>query len=283
MARNTFKQLTIKAILEYIEENLEVKSINIDSIVCFSGYSRRHLQSLFKLHIGIPIGRYIQLRRVSRAAVLLRLTTLTLTSIAGMLCYDSQQTFTREFKKNTGYTPLQYRNSKLWTFKNLTGPKDIVTNMPIPEICSFEKKLFSGTSLSYEEDIPFIGRNSERKWSYVRDYLFKKKHSSIKVSHEVHPSIRNKVKIKLVFWSTKKKHHHVRGVLMPGTYAKFKYKGSMKNYIQYINHIYMNVLPFWGLQKRNTNDLEIIYQDTNGDYYFEYYLPIFYDYVSNIT
>ncbi len=131
--------MTIKAILEYIEENLEVKSINIDSIVCFSGYSRRHLQSLFKLHIGIPIGRYIQLRRVSRAAVLLRLTTLTLTSIAGMLCYDSQQTFTREFKKNTGYTPLQYRNSKLWTFKNLTGPKDIVTNMPIPEICSFEK------------------------------------------------------------------------------------------------------------------------------------------------
>ncbi|MFP1484678.1 helix-turn-helix domain-containing protein [Escherichia coli] len=69
----------------------------------------------------MPIRRYIQLRRVSRAAaVLLRLTSLSLASIAGKLCYDSQQTFTREFKKNTGFTPLQYRNSNLWTFKNLT-------------------------------------------------------------------------------------------------------------------------------------------------------------------
>lgn len=99
MTHSTIKQLTIKAILEYIEDNIEVKSIDIESIVCFSGYSRRYLQSLFKSHMGVPIGRYIQLRRVSRAAVLLRLTSLSLASIAGKLCYDSQQTFTREFKK----------------------------------------------------------------------------------------------------------------------------------------------------------------------------------------
>ncbi|HDV2028362.1 TPA: helix-turn-helix domain-containing protein, partial [Escherichia coli] len=115
MTHSTIKQLTIKAILEYIEDNIEVKSIDIESIVCFSGYSRRYLQSLFKSHMGVPIGRYIQLRRVSRAAVLLRLTSLSLASIAGKLCYDSQQTFTREFKKNSGFTPLQYRNSNLWT------------------------------------------------------------------------------------------------------------------------------------------------------------------------
>ncbi|WP_089619442.1 helix-turn-helix domain-containing protein [Escherichia coli] len=274
MTNNTFKQLTIKAILEYIEENIEVKSINIDSIVCFSGYSRRYLQSLFKSHMGIPLGRYIQLRRVSRAAVLLRLTTLTIANISGMLCYDSQQTFTREFKKNTGYTPLQYRNSNIWTFKNLTGPKHVAMKMPMPEICYFEEKAFSGISLSYEEDIPFFGRNSEKKWSYIRKHLADNKNSSIKVSHEVHPSTRKKAKIKLIFWATKEKQFQTRGLLMAGTYAKFKFQGSIRNYIQYINYVYMCVLPFLGVQKRNTHDLEIIYKDTNGDYYFEYYLPM---------
>ncbi|ECJ2088395.1 AraC family transcriptional regulator, partial [Salmonella enterica] len=52
MTHSTIKQLTIKAILEYIEDNIEVKSIDIESIVCFSGYSRRYLQSLFKSHMG---------------------------------------------------------------------------------------------------------------------------------------------------------------------------------------------------------------------------------------
>lgn len=56
MTHSTIKQLTIKAILEYIEDNIEVKSIDIESIVCFSGYSRRYLQSLFKSHMGVPIG-----------------------------------------------------------------------------------------------------------------------------------------------------------------------------------------------------------------------------------
>ncbi len=64
MTHSTIKQLTIKAILEYIEDNIEVKSIDIESIVC-SGYSRRYLQSLFKSHIENVDGRYIlRLRRV---------------------------------------------------------------------------------------------------------------------------------------------------------------------------------------------------------------------------
>lgn len=144
MTYSKIKQLTIKAILEYIEEHIGVKPIDIETIVCFSGYSRRYLQTLFKSCMGVPIGRYIQLRRVSRAAVLLRLTSLPLVSIAGKLCYDSQQTFSREFKKNTGYTPLQYRKSNLWTFKNLTGPKDLSIVMPKPQFCHLDEKKSEG-------------------------------------------------------------------------------------------------------------------------------------------
>ncbi|HFL8540225.1 TPA: helix-turn-helix transcriptional regulator, partial [Escherichia coli] len=90
-------------------------------LVQYSGYSRRYLQLLFKKMIGLPVGKYIQRRRITRAATYLRLTSLPVSVISDKLCYDSQQTFSREFKKNSGYTPFQYRKNKLWMFKYQTG------------------------------------------------------------------------------------------------------------------------------------------------------------------
>ncbi|MFL4364396.1 helix-turn-helix domain-containing protein, partial [Escherichia coli] len=92
-----------------------------NTLVEYSGYSRRYLQLLFKEIIGLSIGKYIQQRRVTRAAIYLQLTNLPIDIISGRLCYDSQQTFSREFKKKSGYTPLQYRKYKVWTFKYQTG------------------------------------------------------------------------------------------------------------------------------------------------------------------
>lgn len=92
-------EMTITSILSYIEENIEITSINIDTLVQYSGYSRRYLQLLFKKMIGLPVGKYIQRRRITRAATYLRLTSLPVSIISDKLCYDSQQTFSREFKK----------------------------------------------------------------------------------------------------------------------------------------------------------------------------------------
>lgn len=41
-----------------------------------------------------------------------------------------------------------------------------------------------------------------------------------------------------------------------------------------MNNIYMNVLPYYGLQKRSTYDLEIITRNTDSSFCFEYYLPV---------
>ncbi|HBN7305367.1 TPA: helix-turn-helix transcriptional regulator, partial [Escherichia coli] len=73
--------------------------LKIDELVNYSGYSKRYLQLLFKSKIGISVGKYIQLRRITRAATLLRFTNLSISNISARLLYDSQQTFTREFKK----------------------------------------------------------------------------------------------------------------------------------------------------------------------------------------
>ena len=93
------KTLTINAITQYIDDNLEKESIKIDELVNYSGYSKRYLQLLFKSKIGVSVGKYIQLRRITRAATLLRFTNLSISNISARLLYDSQQTFTRDFKK----------------------------------------------------------------------------------------------------------------------------------------------------------------------------------------
>ncbi|EEW0736044.1 TPA: helix-turn-helix transcriptional regulator [Escherichia coli] len=144
------KKMKINAILDYIETNIEIKTIDINSLVKYSGYSRRYLQMLFFDHMGIPVGKYIQRRRGTRAAVLLRLTNLSLVTISEKLCYDSQQTFTREFKKHTGFTPLQYRKDKIWTFKNQTGHRHLDLMFPIPELRRLEEKEFFGTLVSFK-------------------------------------------------------------------------------------------------------------------------------------
>ncbi len=119
------QRMTINAILKYIEDNIESARVDINKLVKYSGYSRRYLQFLFKNHMGKALGEYIQLRRVTRAAILLRLTKLSISSISERLLYDSQQTFTREFKKNTGYTPLQYRKVEYGFFEKITDYREI--------------------------------------------------------------------------------------------------------------------------------------------------------------
>ncbi|HCQ9035534.1 TPA: helix-turn-helix transcriptional regulator, partial [Escherichia coli] len=137
---------------------------DINALVDYSGYSRRYLQLLFKENIGVTLGKYIQLRRITRAAILLRFTNLKIVDISERLFYDSQQTFTREFKKNSGYTPLQYRKSKIWFFKNMTGHRKANHNFPAPDIRYLERKEFHGHKIFFKEAIPVINPLTEKKW-----------------------------------------------------------------------------------------------------------------------
>lgn len=55
------KQMTVNSIIQYIEENLESKFINIDCLVLYSGFSRRYLQISFKEYVGMPIEHILEL------------------------------------------------------------------------------------------------------------------------------------------------------------------------------------------------------------------------------
>lgn len=268
------RTLTVNAILEYIEENLETKPMDINNLVDYSGYSRRYLQQLFTKTMGIPVGRYILLRRITRAAILLRFTNLNIVDISERLFYDSQQTFTREFKKNSGYTPSQYRKSKVWIFKNMLGYREVNSNFPAPLIRHLEHRNIYGKKICYKEKIPSINNTQELKWNIVEAILCEN-NGQVYISHkpEADKTDKDNLFVNALIWNTQN-NGIANEELAEGSYAYFSYKGTREGYRRLIYNAYMNTMPFYGLQKRDSYDLEIITKLDADNYYFEYFLPV---------
>lgn len=128
----------VDSIIQYIESNLEQKKIKIDDLVEYTGFCRRHLQKTFKNYTGMTIIKYINKRRVSRAAVMLKLTDMPIIDISVKLFYDSQQTFTREFKLFSGLSPGKYRVEKEWF------PNKNFSTFISPRLCKLKKRILSG-------------------------------------------------------------------------------------------------------------------------------------------
>lgn len=70
-----------------------------------------YLSSLFSFVEGITIEKYVILQRIERAKELLAYNELSLSEIADKLYYSSVQHLSQQFKKITGLTPSQYKQS----------------------------------------------------------------------------------------------------------------------------------------------------------------------------
>lgn len=108
--KTTTKEKTINDIMRWIDNNTESK-LSIDIITEKSGYSKWHLQRIFKQHVGVTLGEYIRISRIYCVAEKLRLSQESIMAIAIRYHYDSQQTLTRIFKYYFKTTPSAYRKS----------------------------------------------------------------------------------------------------------------------------------------------------------------------------
>lgn len=97
----------IRDLLIWLEGHLD-QPLSLDNVAAKAGYSKWHLQRMFKDVTGHAIGAYIRARRLSKSAVALRLTARPILDIALQYRFDSQQTFTRAFKKQFSQTPALY-------------------------------------------------------------------------------------------------------------------------------------------------------------------------------
>lgn len=117
----------IMDLVAWIEGNLNY-SLHLDDIANKCGYSKWHLQRVFKTVTGYNLSSYIRARRLSSSAIDLRSTDQPILHISIKYGFYSQQTFSRAFRKMFGVSPGQYRNLDFYDNSKLLKPVSISTS-----------------------------------------------------------------------------------------------------------------------------------------------------------
>lgn len=95
---------------DYIFSHLHDR-ITIDLLATELGYNADYLSHLFKESEGIGLSQYIIREKITRARNLLTYSDYSYSEIASYLGFASQSHFGKHFRKITGYTPRQYRET----------------------------------------------------------------------------------------------------------------------------------------------------------------------------
>jgi len=108
-------------LLAWIESNLTCK-LTLDDVSKKAGYSKWYLQRAFRQYSGMGLGAYIRRRRLTLAAETLKTTSLSVKDIYILYNWNCHQTFTRDFKKYFGQSPIEWRNTRITDTSNMQPP-----------------------------------------------------------------------------------------------------------------------------------------------------------------
>jgi AraC family transcriptional activator of mar-sox-rob regulon len=95
-------------LLNWIDNHLDSR-LDINTVSERAGYSKWHLQRIFKQHTGYNLGEYIRAQKLKKSAERLSRTEEPILNVAISLGFDSQQSFNRSFKRQYGIAPGVWR------------------------------------------------------------------------------------------------------------------------------------------------------------------------------
>lgn len=98
----------ISDLVKWIDTHIEGK-MDLDTVSARAGYSKWHLQRMFKQHTGYALGEYIRERRLKKSAERLARGGEPILDVAISFGFDSQQSFNRSFKRQFGQSPGAWR------------------------------------------------------------------------------------------------------------------------------------------------------------------------------
>jgi AraC-like DNA-binding protein len=98
----------IQETIAYIETQLH-EDLSLDHISRFAGFSKYHFHRIFQKEVGVTAAEYVRYRRIANAASMLLYSDEKIIDIAFHYRFESQESFTRSFKKYYKLPPGQYR------------------------------------------------------------------------------------------------------------------------------------------------------------------------------
>ncbi len=243
----------IAVAVEYIEQNL-FEEISLDKVAERAHFSKYHFLRLFYSSTGDTIGGYVRKRRISKSAHELIYTNISILDLAIKYKFDSQEAYTRSFKKIYKVPPGQYRKHGVeqigYGIKGLTPERlnHIKNNIDLtPEIIDINDKTLVGintsTSLGHNKIhqlwIDFFAIESEitekkDNWYYELykyDSDFKIANFSESMQFEKWAMVEVETNSSTPQGCSK---HHLKG----GKYAKFIHRGEISKIQLSLDFVY---------------------------------------------
>lgn len=143
----------IRATVIYIESHIYDEKPDDASLERAVGYSIAHVRDIFSTVMKVPLKSYIRRRRISRSAFDLLHSDLRIIDVALKYGFESNEAYTRAFRRELGMTPNEFRKSRLPVGKDelisgVYGIKALMRKEEIPMIKN-EKLTGDGSTVLY--------------------------------------------------------------------------------------------------------------------------------------
>jgi len=101
----------INRVEAYIREHFR-ENINRDDVAAIAYITPNYLSKQFRSKKGMNLREYINQIRIDEAKRLLLTTNLSVSEVAGLSGYENISYFSTVFRKQTGMSPVDWRNSE---------------------------------------------------------------------------------------------------------------------------------------------------------------------------
>ena len=95
---------------EYIERHYTNPDLTLNDVASQANLSASHFSVVFSQETHQTFKEYLTEIRINKAKELLRMTALRSADIAYQVGYNDPHYFSSVFKKNTGFSPIEFRS-----------------------------------------------------------------------------------------------------------------------------------------------------------------------------